>query len=297
MIVVCIIAGMIFRTAKLIHPQAHKGINTWILYIALPAVALKYIPKVSWTSEMILPAISSLAVMAGGWLFITIYCRLKHYSKRTLSTLTIASGYSNTSFIGFPLIAAYYGEQYISIGIICDQAMFLLLSTFGIISAVKGGAEHAAVSVKLVMKRLFSFPPFLGALLALLLSAVMDISPAEPFFDKLAATVAPLALFSVGLQLKFNGWKKEISQVLVTQVYKLLIAPAIVIALALLMGKSGYAAKISVFEAAMPTLITSSIIAEQFKLNTRITNLIIGISIILGFFTTAAWFKIMEIIF
>ena len=35
----------------------------------------------------------------------------------------------------------------------------------------------------------------------------------------------------------------------------------------------------------MPTLITSSIIAEQFRLNTKLTNLIIGISIIVGFAT------------
>lgn len=297
MIAVCILAGMLFRSAKWIHPQAHKGINTWVLNIALPAVSFKYIPRISWTSDMILPAISPVFVMLGSFLFVGLYCRMKGYSRRTKSTLELASGYSNTSFIGFPLIAAFYGEDYISTGIICDQAMFLLLSTFGIVSAVKGGGEHAALNVRFIIKRLISFPPLIGCLLALLLSQFVNLSVAEPFFDRLAATVAPLALFSVGLQLKFNGWQKEISQISMVLVYKLLLAPALVVLVALLFHKSGYPVKVAVFEAAMPTLITSGIIAEQFRLNTRLTNLIIGISIPIGLLSTACWYQVLEYLF
>jgi predicted permease len=131
----------------------------------------------------------------------------------------------------------------------------------------------------------------------LVLSQFIDLSAVEPFFDKLAATVSPLALFSVGLQLKFNGWKKLIPQMSVSMLYKLILAPAIVLGLALLLNIKGDVAKITVFEAAMPTVVTSSIIAEQFKLNTKLTNLIIGFSIIVGFLTTALWYEIIEFFF
>ena len=126
------------------------------------------------------------------------------------------------------------------------------------------------------------------------LSQFIDLTPAEPFFDKLAATVGPLALFSVGLQLKFNGWRKLWSQISMSMLYKLMIAPAVVMLLALIIGIKGDVAKITIFEAAMPTLVTSSIIAEQFKLNTKLTNLIIGISIIFGFITSYFWFEIIQ---
>ena len=79
--------------------------------------------------------------------------------------------------------------------------------------------------------------------------------------------------------------------------YKLILAPAIVLGMALLLGIKGDVAKITIFEAAMPTLVTSSIIAEQFRLNTKLTNLIIGVSIIVGFFTSAMWYEIIDIIF
>ena len=296
LIAVCIIAGMVFKATKSIHPDAHKGINTWILYLALPAVSFKYLPKVEWSQEMLFPIFSTIIIAVGSLFFMQFYSKAKGYSERSRRSLELASGYSNTSFIGFPLISAFYGEKYLSIAIICDQTMFLCLSTIGIISALKGGNNGSGtISSKFILKRLFTFPPFLGCINALILSQFIDLSPAEPFFDKLAATVGPLALFSVGLQLKFNGWRKLWSQISMSMVYKLMIAPAVVMLLALVVGIKGDVARISIFEAAMPTLVTSSIIAEQFKLNTKLTNLIIGISIIVGFFTSAFWYEMIKI--
>lgn len=297
LIAVCILAGMIFKATKSIHPDAHKGINTWILYLALPAVSFKYLPKVHWTKEMFFPIAATFLVAVCCFFFMMFYSKSKGYSRRSRSTLELTSGYSNTSFIGFPLISAFYGESLLSIAIICDQTMFFALSTLGIIAAVKGGSKSGKVSAAFILKRLITFPPLLGCIAALILSQFIDFTVAEPFFDKLAATVSPLALFSVGLQLKFNGWKKLIPQMSASMLYKLIIAPAIVLAAALLLGIKGNIAKITVFEAAMPTVVTSSIIAEQFRLNTKLTNLIIGFSIIVGFLTSAIWYKVLEFIF
>lgn len=291
LIAFCIGGGMLFRRLQLIPKDAHKGINTWILSIALPAVSFKYLPKIQWSAEMLFPVVSSVLMWAGAWLFMEIYCRWKGYGQRSRSTLELASGFGNTSFVGFPLITAYYGEQALSIAIICDQSMFLLLSSIGVVAAVRGsrtgdGKVHAGA----IARRLLRFPPLIGCVLALLLSPFIDFSFAAPFFDKLAATVAPLALFSIGLQLSFKGWRRMLPQVSVALLYKLLLGPALVLAAALLSGIKGDIAKISVFEAAMPTVMTSSIICEQYGLNTRLVNLIIGISILTGLFTTAIWY-------
>ena len=297
LIAVCIIAGMIFKSTKTIHPDAHKGINTWVLYLALPAVSFKYLPKVQWSLEMLFPILSTVLIAVGSSILVLFYSRIKNYSRRSRSTMELASGYSNTSFIGFPLIAAFYGEQYLSIAIICDQTMFLMLSTMGIITALKGGSKSGKISSIFILKRLFTFPPFLGFISALILSQFFNLDFAEPLFDKLAATVAPLALFSVGLQLKFNGWRKLMPQISTSMLYKLILAPLCVLLLALVFDIKEDIAKISIFEAAMPTVITSSIIAEQFRLNTKLINLIIGISILVGFVTTGIWFEIIEFLF
>ena len=288
---------MLLKSAKAIHPDAHKGINTWVIYLALPAVSFKYIPKIQWSTEMLFPILSTALIMIGSKFLMAIYSKSKNYSLRSQSTLELASGYSNTSFIGFPLIAAFYGEEMLSIAIICDQTMFFLLSTFGIITALKGGSKSGSIEAKYILRRLFTFPPFLGCLGALLFSPFLDFTFAEPLFDKLAATVSPLALFSVGLQLKFSGWKKLLPQISFSMLYKLLIAPLLVFGAALLFGVKGDIAKISIFEAAMPTVVSSSIIAEQFRLNTKLMNLIIGMSIVVGLATTAIWYEIINYFF
>ncbi|MFT4203620.1 MAG: AEC family transporter [Chitinophagaceae bacterium] len=301
MIAVCIVAGMVFKTTRTIHPDAHKGINTWILYIALPAVSLKYIPQIQWSREMLFPVLGPIIVYAGSAVFMRLYCKSRHYSAHSHSSLILASGFSNTSFIGFPLIMAFFNESLLSVAIICDQTMFILLSTVGIVAAVKGApGKDAKVDMCYIFKRLFSFPPFIGCISALVLSRLFNIGEgtlAYELFDKLAATVGPLALFSVGLQLKFNGWRKQMGQVGMTQLYKLLLAPFLVAIVAIALGMKGDVAKITVFEAAMPTLITSSIISEQFRLNTRLINLIIGISIVIGFFAAFLWFEVLEFLF
>jgi predicted permease len=297
LIAVCIIAGMVFKATKSIHPDAHKGINTWILYLALPAVSFKYLPKVQWTTEMLFPIIATFLTSVFCFFFMMFYSKSKGYSRRSRSTLELVSGYSNTSFIGFPLVSAFYGESLLSIAIICDQTMFFSLSTLGIITALKGGSQSGKISATFILKRLITFPPLVGCIAALVLSQFIDFTVAEPFFDKLAATVSPLALFSVGLQLKFNGWKKLIPQMSASMFYKLILAPAITLGLAFLFGIKGNIAKITIFESAMPAVLTSSIIAEQFRLNTKLTNLTIGFSIIVGLFTSALWYKIIEMLF
>ncbi|MPT33476.1 MAG: AEC family transporter [Chryseobacterium sp.] len=297
LIAVCIVAGMIFKSTKTIHPDAHKGINTWIIYLALPAVSFKYLPKVQWSAEMLFPILSTVLTTIGCWIFMLFYNKAKNYSARSVSSMKLASGFSNTSFIGFPLISAFYGEQYLSIAIICDQTMFFMLSTMGIVAALRGGSKSGNVSPKFVLKRLFTFPPFLGCISALILSQFINLDLAEPLFDKLAATVGPLALFSVGLQLKFNGWRKLIPQISTSLLYKLILSPILILICALIFGIKGDVAKISIFEAAMPTVLTASVIAEQFRLNTKLVNLIIGISIIAGFVTTGIWFEIIEFLF
>lgn len=294
LIAVCIIAGMVLKATKSIHPDAHKGINTWILYLALPAVSFKYLPKVHWTTEMLFPIVATFLTSVFCFFFMMFYSRSKGYSRRSRSTMELVSGYSNTSFVGFPLVSAFYGESFLSIAVICDQTMFFSLSTLGIIAAVRGGSKSGKVSARFILKRLITFPPLVGCIAALILSQFINFTSAEPFFDKLSATVSPLALFSVGLQLKFNGWKKLIPQMSVSMFYKLILAPIITLGLAFLFGIKGNIAKITIFESAMPTVLTSSIIAEQFRLNTKLTNLTIGFSIIVGLFTSAFWYQIIE---
>ncbi len=295
LIFICIGTGMLFRRFKMVAPNGHKPINTWLLYIAMPAVAFKYIPQIEWSTQMLIPAMATLIVWGGSWVFIELYCRYKKYHQRTRSTLELGTGYSNTGFIGFPLILAYYQPDDIKIAVICDQVMFLLLSSFGVIAAIKGSrTTDEKLSAGMLIKKILVFPTFLACFAAFSLSTFINFEPVAPLFDSLAATVAPLALFSVGLQLQFKGWQQYRQQLTAALLYKLVLAPLLVTVFVIIVGAKGNIAKISLFEAAMPTVISSTIIAEKYGLNSRLINLIIGVSIIIGLLTTACWSYIIH---
>lgn len=291
----CIIIGFLFRKYEIVPADTHKGVNRWILYIALPAVSFKYIPKLEWTFEMLFPIVSMLIVWIGGWLFSEILCRVKGYKQRSRSTFELATGYSNTSFIGFPLVAAYFGESKLGIAMICDQTSFVILSTAGIISALRARNKSENIKANAVFKKLITFPPLIACLLAFMLTPFVNFTFVESFFDKLVATLGPLALFSIGLQIQFGGLRKQFSIISLSVLYKLFLAPLIIFLLALGIGIKGDVARVTVIEAAMPTLLTSGIIAEQYGLNTKLINLIIGVGVTLGFLTTAIWQAVLKL--
>jgi predicted permease len=219
--------------------------------------------------------------------------QIKPADALTKGSLRLMGGLANTSFVGFPLIAAYFGEQYISIAIICDQVTFLLLSTAGVVVAINASKKQT-LSATVVLKKVLRFPPFLGCVSALVIPHFIDISAADPLFEKLAATVAPLALFSIGLQLQFKGWLSEVKNITVTLVYKLLLAPLLVLIVFFCLGFKGIIPQVSLFEAAMPTLLTAGVVADEYGLNPKLSNLIIGSGIILSLLTTAGWYYIIR---
>jgi predicted permease len=301
LIAICIIAGILFRRSKLLPADAHRGINAWIIYLALPAVSFKYLPNIVWSSNLLAPVLAPIIIWLGGWCFVKLYKRGKTINAPTEGGLRLVSGLANTSFVGIPLITAYFGEEHIATAIICDQVTFFLLSTIGVVVAIKA-SQKQTLSVGLVVKKVLRFPPFLGCVAALTIPHLFNLSPLwngvyhddiAPIFDKLAVTVAPLALFSIGLQLRFDGWRAEVKPILSTLVYKLILAPALVMAVFALLHFKGIISQVSIFEAAMPTLLTSGVVADEYGLNPKLSNLIIGIGIILSLLTTAVWYGII----
>ncbi len=292
LIAVCILGGMLLRQSKLLPADAHKGINAWIIYFALPAVSFKYLPHVHWDKNLLLPVAAPVLIWLAGWIYIRVYASRTRLDRTTEGGLKLMSGLSNTSFIGFPLVAAWFGEQYIGTAILCDQVTFILLSTAGIIVAMNSSDQHQ-LNAAAIFKRLIRFVPFLACIAALLLPRLADISYLDALFDRLASTVGPLALFSIGLQLQFKGGKEQAGLVSAAIIYKLILAPTLVLLLVLICGGTGTTAQVTVFEAAMPTLVSAGIVAEQFNLRPKLCSLIIGIGIVLGFLTTTLWYYII----
>jgi len=310
LIILCISVGMAMSKAKMLPADAHKSVNAWVLYVALPALALRFVPEIEWSLRLLLPVLTPVVVWCGAWLFVQIYDRKKRLSTASRTALLITCGLANTSFIGFPMIAAFYGESEIHHAVVIDQLSFLLFSTVGVITILRASAEKTGEVGEngeagemgksgkpggvYILKKIFRFPPFVACLTALILPHFINMTAVNPLLDKLVATMSPMALFSIGLQLKFGAIKQEWRLVSAGVLYKLILAPLLVFILALVLQTGGNLARISVFEAGMSSHITASLMAAQYNLNPRYCSLVVGVGILLSFVSLAGWFFVLR---
>lgn len=297
LIFVCMLAGVGLKKAKAVPANAHVALNQFVICISLPALALYYIPKIEISTKLLYPLAVGWLGFLLSWLFFAALGKWLGWSKKLVGCLVITAGLGNTSFLGFPIIEALYGAKGMEPAIIVDQpGTFAVLSTLGIIVAAaysKGAAGSSAI-----LRKIMLFPPFLAFAVGVVMNlAHYDfISLIQPVFQKLGATVTPVALVAVGLQLKIERESKHWGFLSLGLLYKLIIMPAFFFILyKLVLGQSGMAINVSVMEAAMAPMISAAIIASSHGLKPRLAGMMIGVGIPLSFITLAFWYWLLII--
>lgn len=295
LIAVCLLVGVLVKKYKALPQDSYKAVNAWVINVALPAVALLYIPEIQWNFSLLLPFLMPLLIWTGSYLFVNLLSKFISMDPGTRAALFLTSGLGNTSFLGFPLTEAYYGDEGLQIAILCDQASFIVMATLGIITATKAANGGTFEAWPIIRKILF-FPPFIAFILAFLLPPFLSFEPIKPLLNSLGLTLVPLALFSVGLQLKLRTWRKDARFISLALSYKLLLAPLLVLVICFAFGLSGLTAKVSVFEAAMAPMVTGTIIATDYNLNPKLANIILSIGIPVSLATTFLWYFVLQIL-
>ncbi len=106
------------------------------------------------------------------------------------------------------------------------------------------------------MRKIALFVPFQAFVLALLLMPVEYPLWLQDLLKRLGMTLVPLALVSVGYQMQLSAVRGKTLPLSLGLTFKLVAAPALIYAIyAGLLGASGEALKVTVFEAAMGPMI------------------------------------------
>lgn len=267
-----------------------------MIFVALPALALYYIPKISISTNLLYPL--AIAWVGFGLSFLFFYTLGKRlgWPNRLIGCLIITAGLGNTSFVGFPIIEALYGPEGLKTAIMVDQpGTFVVMATLGLITATifaKGDANPKQIAAKILL-----FPPFIAFVLACVMNVLkVDFHEnLQHVFQKLGGTVTPVALVSVGLQLKVDKESQHWKFLRLGLLFKLIITPAFFFLLyRFILGGKGLTVDVSILESAMAPMITGAILASNYGLKPKLSSMMVGIGIPLSFLTLAFWYYILQ---
>lgn len=289
LLVVCLAAGVGLNQTRRFPVATPAALNGFVIHISLPALAILHIHSMQLDMSLLLTALMAWLVFGAAWGIFGVAGRLLEMDRKRVGALILVAGLGNTSFVGLPMIEAYFGKQHLGVGIIADQlGSFMVLSTLGILVATLYSA--GAVSTRQMARKVLVFPPFQALLLAFILRPIPFPAWTITILEKLGATLTPLALVSVGFQLHLGGIRALIKPLAAGLGYKLLLAPALIWLLySALLGASGTVTQVTIFEAAMAPMITAGIIAIDHDLEPGLVTLMLGIGIPLSFVTLHFW--------
>lgn len=294
LLIVCLLAGTMLRKISQCPANTPDALNGFIIYISLPSLALYHIHTLAITRELIYTGLMAWILFGLGAVFFYFAGKKLKFSRSTIGALVLVGGLGNTSFVGLPMIQAYYGSQWLGVGVVADLAgSFFVLSTLGIFAASL--SSSGAVNIRNIFNKILTFPPFLALVAALLLKQVQFPEWFNFTLVQLGGTLTPLALVSVGFQLQMGLLKGETAPLALGLFYKLIMGPAIMTLLYVgILKNSGTVIQVTIFEAAMAPMISAGIVASNYKLNPPLISLMLGIGIPLSFLTLPVWYWLLK---
>jgi predicted permease len=223
---VFLLIGILMQKLKTFPNEIHVFLNSLILHLFLPALIFISIPSIDWNPNML-----------------------------------------SLTFVGLPIIEAAYGKEALKFAVVLDQTgTFLVCSSFGV--WLSRHFSQGKVSRTELLKAVLLFPPFVAFGLSLLLASC-GWSPSGMslnLLEKLSFLLAPVALISVGLQLKYREIRHDWHLLLWGLGFKLIMAP----------------------------MLTSSILASSCGLHPRLAGLMVGVGVPVSFLTLSVWYQILN---
>ncbi|MGE0580557.1 MAG: AEC family transporter [Steroidobacteraceae bacterium] len=284
----CFLFGVVVNLTWAVPQRLIHLLNAWILRIALPALILELLPRLAFTRELWFLVAAMWVVFAGGWLVAALAGARLGWSRARIGAIALVAGLGNTAFTGYPLIEALRGAEALPLAVVADQfGCFIALATGGVILASWYGGDRTHPA-KLVA-RIACFPPFLACLAGLAAGQFGGWPTGiQAVLHPVGATLSPLALLSIGLQLRLRVGAEAWQAIGAGLAWKLAAAPALVYVLGLAAGVRDLPLVVGVLQAAMGPMVSAAILADEHGLDATVANAMLAIGVVLSLATVPA---------
>lgn len=229
LMLILLVLGYVAVRLKIVPEDFNKGLSKLVINVLLVGMILSSVinKELEMTGAevaqgVLMMAIAQVIGILIGVLSVKLIPSLKRGDSGMYSMLI---GFMNNGFMGFPLVAAFFGEDCVFFASLSNIPFNLMLYTIGIRMLQKGNGDE-----KLDLKRIINMP--IIATLAALIIFVFEIPmPAiiDDTMDTLSAAVVPLSMMCIGMSLGNVPIKDAVLQpkMYIVSLMRLIVAPLI----------------------------------------------------------------------
>ncbi|NNC54173.1 MAG: hypothetical protein HKO07_00470 [Pseudomonadales bacterium] len=286
--------GMLAQRSGLDITRCVAWLNRFIIFVALPALILLKVPGLVITPDALFPMLVPWGLMALSFKLAYTLGKYLGWPAEIRGAAALLMGLGNTAFFGLPLVDFYLGEQAVPAAVIYDQlGSFLMLSLVATTSIALLLGQREAIKVKDICWRVLRFPPFLSLILAVLLPANLLTGGAPQFVAKtfalLGASILPLAMLMVGMQLSVKVVPEQRGPMLVVSAWKLLLTPLLVLAVGRFLAIDSLVLQPSFLQSTMPPMVTPAIMLIGAGIAPRFVATTLGLATLASFISVPLW--------
>lgn len=288
MVVGSFLLGWLIRTRFNVPTRVPSLADKFVLRCALPALIFSKISQMNFDGTVLTPVILAWCSMALAATVFLLLGRSSHWPSQTVGALLLVGVLGNTSFLGLGLVEGLLGVDHVPAAIAYDQlGTFLALALYGSFVASRWGRD--VFDARSVVRRLFTFAPFLALLCALLARSISVPSLVFDVLDPVGRTVGPVAMGALGLRFRIRVTPRVRQPALVGLSIKMLFIPLVLLSVAWGWGSLDQVAwKASILESAMPPMITAGIVAVGAGMDEDLVAFMVGIGTLLSFLSVPA---------
>jgi predicted permease len=291
---VYLVIGIVLKRTHRFPRDTGNVLSLFAIFVSLPALVLLKIPALKFSADLFTPMLMPWVMLLLSAVAILALATLFKWERQITGCLLLLIPLGNTSFLGIPMVRAFFGEQAIPYAVLYDQlGSFLALATYGSVVIALYGSDTSRTTLGNILKRVMTFPPFMALILAFALKPVTYPGVITSLLNTLGATLVPVAMIAEGFQLSFS-MKRAMALPLVSGLtLKLVVAPAIALGLCRAMGLHGDVVNVSIFEAGMPPMVAASALAILAGLSPALAAALVGSGILLSFVTLPILYYIL----
>ena len=289
-----ILTGWICTKRQLLGPSSREGLNTFVIYLALPAQLFAAMSNADLT-ELAQPGFfwSFALGMFGTAIVYSLISRDKHVAPIDKLINSMSSAYGNSGFMGIPLCLMVFGKAGLGPSVITAvfTVSLLFAVTITLIELQRLESAKIGPALQKVMGAMLRNPLLVAPVLGVLWSFMQwpMPEPAARYVGLLGDASTPCALIAIGLFLGQTVPQRAEPEVIRIVILKLVFQPALTAVLVLFVfDVPKLWAMVAILSAALPVGTGPFMMSQLYQRDASASARAILVSTVLSVVTISA---------